>query len=425
MTAPTEPSGSESLGPDGVDAEAPRRLAVRVTRDALRRIREPHPWVYDRSITSVKGDGRPGDLAVVFDDRNRFAAIGLYDPASPIRVRILHQGAPAPIDEGFWRSVVAQAVERRARLASSTHTTGYRVVSGENDGLPGLVVDRYADVLVVKAYTAAWRPHLDAVLDPLVELLAPRSVVLRLARTAARSASGGWRDGVVLRGERVDGPVEFLEHDLRFEADVVHGQKTGHFLDQRENRLEVRSRSAGRRVLDVFSSSGGFSVNAAAGGASLVHSVDLNPHSIDAARRHMQLNRDRRAVAECRHETSTGDAMEVMRSLADARRRFDMVIVDPPAFATRKSQVDGALRAYGRLTELALALLEPGGTLVQASCSARVTAADLSTVVTEAASAAGMRLTNRRRTGHAEDHPVSFPEGEYLTALFARVEPSP
>ncbi len=166
-------------------------------------------------------------------------------------------------------------------------------------------------------------------------------------------------------------------------------------------------------------------MNAAAGGASLVHSVDLSPHAIEAARRHMALNRDRRAVASCRHETTTGDAMEVMRSLADARRRFDMVIVDPPAFATRKGQVDGALRAYGRLTELAVALLEPGGTLVQASCSARVTAADLSATVTEAVERAGMRLTQRRRTGHAEDHPVGFPEGAYLKALFARVEVGP
>jgi len=384
--------------------------------------------VFDRSIVSVKGEGRPGDLAVVFDDRRRFAAIGLYDPASPIAIRVLHEGQPVPIDGAFWSAAIARAAERRGRLASSGHTTGYRVVSGENDALPGLVVDRYADVLVVKAYTTAWRPHLDGVVDALVDRFDPRSVVLRLARSVGEvsgsgAADGGWVDGSVLRGDPIEAPVAFVEHDLRFEADVVRGQKTGFFLDQRDNRLEVRSRSAGRRVLDVFSCSGGFSVNAAAGGATLVHSVDLSPHAIEAARRNMELNRDRAAVAACRHETTTGDAMAVMHELSVARRRFDMVVVDPPSFASRASQVSGALRAYRRLTEAAVGLLEPGGTLVQASCSARVTEPEFFSAVTEGAARAGVRLTHQRRTAHAEDHPVTFPEGAYLKALFARVEP--
>ncbi len=399
------------------------RLAVRVTKDAGRHIRSGHPWVFDESITSVKPEGRAGDLAVIFDDRRNFMAIGLYDPASPIRIKVLHHGKPLTVDGDFWRSRVRAALERRSRLVGSKHTTGYRVVHGENDGLPGLVVDRYADTLVVKLYSEAWFAHLDAVVEVLLELLEPAAVVLRLARQVAKGETGGRYDGMQLVGAPGVGRVHFLEHDVRFEADVLGGQKTGFFLDQRENRLKVRSRAAGRRVLDVFSSSGGFSVNAAVGGASQVHSVDISAEALAAARRNMALNEDRAPVKACRHETTAGDAVTVLHELIDRSRLYDLIVVDPPSFASRQSQVDGALRAYGRLTELALQLLEPGGTLVQASCSARVTEPEFYSTILEAAARRRVRLENVVRTGHAEDHPIGFTHGAYLKAIFARVEP--
>ena len=399
------------------------RLAVRVTKDAGRQIRGGHPWVFDESITSVKPEGRAGDLAVIFDDRRNFMAIGLYDPASPIRIKVLHHGKPQTIDGDFWRARVEAAVDRRGRLVGSKHTTGYRVVHGENDGLPGLVVDRYADTLVTKVYSEAWFAHLDAIVEALVEVLEPAAVVLRLSRQVAKGDTGGRYDGMQLVGAPGVGRVQFLEHDVRFEADVLGGQKTGFFLDQRENRLKVRSRAAGRRVLDVFSSSGGFSVNAAAGGASQVHSVDISAEALAAARRNMALNEDRPAVKACRHETTTGDAVTVLYDLIDRQRLYDLIVVDPPSFASRQSQVDGALRAYGRLTELALQLLEPGGTLVQASCSARVTEPEFYSTILEAAARRRVGLENVVRTGHAEDHPIGFAQGAYLKAIFARVEP--
>ena len=398
-----------------------RRLAIRVTPDAERQLRGGHPWLYDASITSAPPDGRPGDLAVVFDARRRFLAIGLYDPASPIRVKVLHHGRPATIDATWWRDRVADARRLRAPLEADDATTGYRCVNGENDGLPGVVLDRYADTFVLKLYGEAWFAHLDALVDAVVAVWAPPRLVLRWSRSARAEAPIA--DGTTLVGAAPIAPVRFRENGLVFEADVVSGQKTGFFLDQRDNRARVRDRSVGRRVLDVFSFNGGFSVSAAAGGATLVHSVDISPVAIAAVGRHLALNAELASVRACRHEASVGDATEVMAALRDAGRRFDVVVVDPPSFASRREQVPGALRAYGRLTELAVALLEPGGTLVQASCTSRVSGDDLERVVTDAAARAGARLRAVTRTGHAVDHPVTFAEGHYLDAVFATVEP--
>jgi 23S rRNA (cytosine1962-C5)-methyltransferase len=399
-----------------------QRLAVRITPDAARHVRAGHPWVFDGSIVSVRPDGGPGDLAVIFDDRRRFMAIGLYDPASPIRIKVLHHGRPTPVDDGFWIDRLAAALAVRNRLVEDPTTTAFRWVHGENDGLPGLVLDRYGDVTVIKLYSEAWFAHLDAVLAAAQQVLAAERVVLRLARNVAVDGRAAL-DGSALVGELPAQPVRFLERSLTFEADVVHGQKTGHFLDQRDNRGRVRRRAAGARVLDVYSCTGGFSVNAAAGGATLVHSVDISAAAIATARRNMDHNRSLPAVRACHHHDTVGDAMAVMAEMADHGRRFDMVVVDPPSFASRQDQVDGALRAYGRLTQLALRLLEPGGTLVQASCSARVPERAFFDAVDAAAARSGVVLTDVAHTAHAVDHPVGFSEGSYLKALFATVAP--
>jgi len=401
------------------------RVAVRVTKDALRQIRGGHPWVFDASIVKA-GAGAPGDLAVIFDDDRRFAAIGLWDPDSAIPVKVLHHGEPMSIDRAFWARRIAAALVRRAELAASKSTTGYRLIHGENDGLPGVAVDRYADTLVVKLYSAAWFCHAELICDVLAEQMTVDRIVVRLSRTLQLLPTHLLADGrPVLDGATilgVPGPnrVEFIEGGLSFEADTVDGQKTGFFLDQRDNRQRVRARAAGRRVLDVFSCTGGFSVNAAAGGAELVHSVDISQGALDAAKRNMARNTDRPNVAACRHELTTGDAMAVMHRMGDARRLFDMVIVDPPSFASRRSQVAGALESYTRLTELALGLLVSGGTLVQASCSSHVTAEEFTAVVREGAANAGVELTDVVTTGHGIDHPVGFAQGAYLKAIYAR-----
>ncbi len=412
----TAPDDEQPEGPAG------QRLAVRLTKDAQRQVRGGHPWVFDGSIVSLKPEGRAGDLAVIFDDDRKFMAIGLYDPASPIRIKVLHRGKPLPIDAAFWRQRFAEAIERRSGLIDSSATTAYRLVHGENDQLPGLVLDQFDTTSVLKLYSAAWIPHLPTVMATLDELIHPKSLILRFARNVAAADTGGMVDGFALIGVAPEAPVRFLENDLAFDADVVHGQKTGHFLDQRDNRLEVRSRSEGARVLDVFSCTGWFSVNAAAGGAASVHSVDVSPHAIEACRANMAANTAIAFVSSCEHSVTRGDAFATMEAMIGRGERFDLVIVDPPSFASSQGQVDVAIRSYERLAELAVGLIEPGGTLVSCSCSSRVTGEEFFDAVHRGAGRGHARLLDETHRGHGIDHPIGFAQGAYLDALFARVQ---
>ncbi len=398
-----------------------KRLAVRVTKDAHRHLRRGHPWIYDASITSVSHDGAPGDLAVVFDDDRDFAAIGLWDPDSPIRIKVLHRGRPTPIDAAFWADRIDAAIEHRRALLDDPAHNAHRVIHGENDGMPGIVVDVYSDVAVVKIYSPAWIPHLRALVPALVERLAPTSMIVRLARSLAPRPDLGLVEGATLHGPMPTEPVMFVENGLTFEAHPTTGQKTGHFLDQRDNRARVRDLAEGQRVIDVFSCTGGFSVHAAAGGATEVRSVDLSGPAVDAAKRNMAHNADVSAVAAATHIGHHGDAFEVMDGLVRRGERFGLVVVDPPSFAQRQASVAGALAAYQRLTRLGLALTDTDGVLVQASCSSRVTADEFFAGVHATARSVGVDLDELDRTGHPLDHPIGFPQGAYLKALFARV----
>ncbi len=400
-----------------------KRLAVRVTSDALRHIRAGHPWVFEESVTSISHEATAGDLAVIFDNDRKFVALALYDPDSPIQFRILHVGKPTPIDADWWHATIRTALDVRVSFTSSPDADqlAYRVLNGENDGVSGLVVDRYADTLVVKLYSAVWFPHLVTVVNALLDITACSGVVVRLARNLQARETFGLLDGDVIAGRVPDGPVRFREGELWFDADLRVGQKTGHFLDQRSNRLRVGEMAAGGDVLDVFASTGGFSVHAAAGGARSVHAIDLSAPTLAAAEHNMELNGYLDAVQSCEFTTEVGDAFEVMVSLARGGRTYDLVVVDPPSFAQRQANVEGALRAYTRLTHLALRLVRPGGTLVQASCSSRVTAEQFFDTVLAAADAAGRPLREVLRTGHDIDHPVTFREGAYLKAGFWRV----
>jgi 23S rRNA (cytosine1962-C5)-methyltransferase len=402
---------------------ADKRLAVRVTSDALRQLRGGHPWVYDESITSVSHDGAPGDLAVIFDADRKFAAIGLWDPTSPIRIKVLHVGGPQQIDGGWWRAQLTSALRRRDALLASGDTTGFRWVNGENDGLPGVIIDRYADVAVLKVYTPAWLPHLGGLVAAVEQVGHPSSLVLRLARAMRGGPLFGLAEGDALLGTAPTEPVMFLENGLWFEADVVRGQKTGHFLDQRENRERVRRQAHDADVLDVFASTGGFSVYAAAGGARSVTSVDLSAPTLAAAGRNLAHNHGIGEVAACAASRIVGDAYDTMDQFVAQGRRFDIVVVDPPSFAHRQADVDRALQAYAQLTERAVRLVQPHGLLVQASCSSRVTEESFLATVRAAAQRSGADLTGVNVTGHAADHPVTFPQGRYLKAVFARVTP--
>jgi 23S rRNA (cytosine1962-C5)-methyltransferase len=406
---------------DQLPVAGDKRMAVRVTPDARRQIAAGHPWIFNESISSISHRGAVGDLAVVFDNDRNFVAIGLWDPGSPIRIRILHHGKPATIDGEFWRQRIAAAVERRATIGDDTD--GYRVLNGENDGFPGLVLDRYANTFVLKLYSPVWIPHLRSLVPVIGQQFDPEALVVRLARTMSDQRLHGLSEGMALIGEAPTAPVMFHENGLTFEADVINGQKTGHFLDQRDNRALVGSMAAGMRVLDIFAASGGFGVYAAAGGATRVTSVDQSEPALAAAARNFAHNDALPNVRHCERDSIVGDAYEVMDRLIQRRKHYDIVVVDPPSFAQRKSNVDRALHAYGQLTQRAVQLTRPDGLLVQASCSSRITEELFYATVRGSAQRAGYDLVEIRRTAHAADHPVSFAQGSYLKALFARVTP--
>ncbi|HEX3716902.1 MAG TPA: class I SAM-dependent methyltransferase [Verrucomicrobiae bacterium] len=387
-------------------------LRLRVTAVAETIVRGGHPWLFANSVRDQNREGETGELTVIFDRKDRFLAIGLFDADSAIRVRILHTGKPCAIDHEWWQKRAADALNRRMGLFDS-QTTGYRLINGESDGWPGLVLDRYDDTLVLKIYTSAWLPRFEEIAD----LLAGKSrLVLRLSRNIQEFAAEhfGLSDGRILRGAPLDGPVFFLENGLWFEADVALGQKTGFFLDQRENRREVARLAAGRQVLNLFSYTGGFSVYAAGGGAVSVLSLDISEHALAGARRNFALNQSHPEVSRCRHETIQADAFAWLRK--EPEKSFDMIVLDPPSLARRESERAEAIGAYGRLIEAALKRLNKDGILVAASCSAHVSAAEFFGVARQFNSEA----EELRTTGHAADHPATFPEAEYLKCIYLR-----
>lgn len=396
-----------------------RRIAVHVKPAAERALRGGHPWLFEDGITDLSFAGAVGDLAVVFDSKDRFLAVGLYDPASPIRVKVLQHNDPATINADWFAATLWDAAALREPLFQAD-TNGYRLVYGENDGLPGLVVDRYAETLVVKLYTAAWFPYLREFVPLLTENQSVERVVLRLSRNVAAGETFGLADGGALVGDVPRDPVLFRENGLWFAADVVAGHKTGFFFDQRENRARVGALSVGADVLDVFAYAGGFSLYAARGGAKRVVSVDISGPALQTARANFALNMDDPKVAAADHEIVVGDAFEVLADMRLRGERFDVVVIDPPSFAKREAEIEGALRSYAQLAELGAAATRDGGEIVLASCSSRVRPDVFYNTVTRSV---GRSLTNIREHGHALDHPVGFPEGEYLKCLYATVAP--
>lgn len=397
----------------------PLRLRLRVTAAAETQLRAGHPWVYGDSIREQNRDGSAGELAVIYDRKDAFLAVGLFDPGSPIRVRILHAGKPQTIDNAWWTARLAQAIERRRGLFDE-QTNGYRVINGESDGWPGLVLDRYDETFALKLYTAAWLPRFEEISNLIRAYLKPKRLVLRLSRNiqAAAREKISAEDGQVLFGDRLETSPAFLESGIRFEADVYHGQKTGFFLDQRENRRAVESLAGGRNVLNAFSFSGGFSLYAARGGATSVTDLDISAHALASAQRNFALNQPNATIARCRHELAQADAFDWLA--ANESRQFDLIILDPPSFAKREGERAGAIRAYEKLAGLGIQHLTRGGTLVACSCSAHVTAEEFFDAVRRSAGKSARAFQEIQTTRHAPDHPATFKEAEYLKAIYLR-----
>ena len=394
------------------------RLRLRVTAAAETQLRAGHPWVFSDSIREQNRGGATGELAVIYDRKDKFLAVGLFDPDSPIRFRALHTGKPQTVDSAWWQARLQQTIARRSGLFDA-QTNGYRLVNGESDGWPGLVLDRYDQTLVLKLYSAIWLPRFAEISGLIREHLNPDRLVLRLSRNIQKAVDESISkcDGDLLYGDRQDACPTFLETGIRFEADVCHGQKTGFFLDQRENRRIVESLATGRAVLNAFSFSGGFSLYAARGGASSVTDLDISAHALASAKRNFTLNQSNAAIARCRHESVQADALDW---LAANERKFGLIVLDPPSFAKREAERAGAIRAYEKLADLGIRHLAPDGILLACSCSAHVTAGEFFEAVRAAAKKSSRKFQELQTTRHAPDHPAAFKEAEYLKAIYLR-----
>ncbi len=394
-----------------------KNIAIKLKPAAERAVKQGHPWIFEDAITKQSHDGVAGDLVVIYDKRkNKFLAVGLYDPNSPIRVKILQANQPAQINQAWFTEKLLKAQSIRQPLIDKG-IKGYRLVYGESDHFPGLILDRYNETLVMKIYSAMWVPHLQTVLSALQDTIHFERLVLRLSRGIDTDKFGLF-DGQVLIGEAVTEPIQFIENGITLSADVIHGHKTGFFFDQRDNRQRVRELSNDRTVLDVFSYVGAFSVYALVGGAKHVTALDISQPAMDALADNVALNN----LSPDTITPMVADAFDGMAYLAKQKQQFDLVIVDPPSFAKSQAEVDRALTSYKRLVQLALPLVAPDGILLMASCSSRVKPDTFFNLIINTANQSGYGLDIIETTSHALDHPIGFPEAEYLKAMFVYIK---
>lgn len=402
--------------------------AVAVIHDnRLRAIRRRHPWVFSGAIMRLDGDPAPGDLVTVTDGAGEFLARGYWNPHSDIRIRLVTWCEDESLDEAFWRDRLSRAIAGR-HVENRTHDLGtanaYRLVNAESDGIPGLVVDRYGDWLVVQALTLGIAERKDMLADLLVELLSPAGIYER-SDVDVRQKEGLAPETGVLRGEAPPELIEIDENGRRFLVDVRQGHKTGFYLDQRENRAIIgdwfRSdeRASQRTVLNAFAYTGGFAVYALGSLVKRVINVDSSAEALALARRNVALNGYRTDD----DDFVEGDVFQVLRYYRDAGQQFDMIILDPPKFAQSPRQVENAARGYKDINLMAFRLLRPGGLLATFSCSGAVTADLFQKIVFSAVLDAGREAQIIRWLAQAPDHLVAltFPEGGYLKGLLCRV----
>ncbi|OGA72073.1 MAG: 23S rRNA methyltransferase [Betaproteobacteria bacterium RIFCSPLOWO2_12_FULL_65_14] len=377
-------------------------------------LRRRHPWLFSGAIDKTLGKPGPGDTVEIRDAAGKALAQAAYSPASQIRARVWTFNPSEPVTVEFFRARIERALALREALPDRRHTNALRLVHGESDGLPGLIVDRYADVLVAQFLAAGVERWREPILDLLAELTACEAIFER-SDAEVRVLEGLPPRTGFFRGNRNAARCPIVEYGLNFRVDVEQGQKTGFFLDQRENRQRVRNLAAGREVLDGFCYTGGFSIAALAGGATRVTAIESSAPALEVAHDNLAANPFDAARVEFVH----GDVFSELRTLRDRGASFQMVILDPPKFAPTAAQARNAARAYKDINLLALKLLAPGGLLATFSCSGGVSAELFQSIVAGAALDAGAQAKIIERFGAAADHPVAleFPEGEYLKGL--------
>ena len=394
---------------------------VRLKPGKDKAIRRQHPWIFSGAIAGVEGHPGSGDVVVVKDAFGAVLGRGCFSPSSQIRVRMLTNDATAAgsvVDDAFVFARVKRAVALRRALVLDEQTTSARLLFGEGDGLPGVIVDVYGDTAVIQCQSAGAERMRDVIVSAVVEATNVKRVYER-SDADIRSLEGLEPRKGVLHGPALDGLVPMLERGLRFDVDVDGGHKTGFYLDQRDSRQQLRDVAAGRRVLNCFCYTGGFSVAALAGGARSVVSVDSSQPALELGQKNALNN----GYADDKHEWLRGDCFEVLRGLHDDGERFDVVVLDPPKFAAKAEHRDRAARAYKDLMIRGLRLLDDGGLLFTFSCSGAIDRAFFRQIAAQAAFEAQRPCQVIAELGHAQCHPValSFPEGEYLKGLLLAV----
>ena len=372
-----------------------------------------HPWVFASAIKSVDQETASGSTVDLLSSEGQFLARASYSPISQIRARVW-TFEDEPVDKEFFRRKIKAAVEVRQRLKVESHSNAYRLIHAESDGIPGLIVDRYDNVLVLQSLTAGSEFWKETIANLLVEETGIQNIYER-SDADVRELEGLKPITGILRGTITNYQLPIIEYDLKFNVDIQHGHKTGFYLDQRHNRHRVGEFAKDRDVLNCFCYTGGFSIHALANGAKSVLSVDSSADALSLLEENIALN----TLPADRHTSLEGDVFQLLRKFRDANRSFDMIILDPPKFAPTAAHAEKASRAYKDINLLAFKLLRHGGMLFTYSCSGGIDAALFQKIVASAALDAGTDATIIEHLSQGSDHPVSlhFPEGAYLKGL--------
>jgi 23S rRNA (cytosine1962-C5)-methyltransferase len=400
--------------------EHPPAIHLHPGRD--RSLRRRHPWIFASSISTVDGEPGSGDTVEVYSHEGEWLARGAFSPTSQIRVRVWTWDQGEKINEAFFRKVINLSIERRQHLVDAQQTSAFREVYAESDGVPGVIIDRYSELRVIQFLTAGAEKWRDTILQVLIDR-EDCSAVYERSDIKVRELEGLASRAGPLWGESPLEPVQITENHFRFDVDVVHGHKTGFYIDQRENRRLFQNMVPEQAsVLDCFAYTGAFSLIALASGAKQVLSIDSSNDALTLAERNIRLNRP--SLDDW--EPLVDDVFQALRKFRDRDRHFDVIVLDPPKFAATPSHLQRATRGYKDINLLAFKLLRPGGMLFTYSCSGGVTTELFQKIVADAALDARKQVSIIRTMGQSEDHPVAlnFPEGRYLKGLVCRVEDS-
>lgn len=378
-----------------------------------------HPWIFAGSVDQIEGRARPGDTVDILASDGRTLARGSYSPESQIRVRVWSFDPQETIDDAFFKRRVQQAFDRRMQLPELAQQQGLRVLHGESDGLPGVIADKYRDTIVLQVTSAGAEKWREAIARALIKATGATRVYERsdsdVRKLEGLTPRSGW-----LIGEDDAAELAIEEYGITLGVDIIGGHKTGFYLDQRENRRLTRDLARGRRVLNCFCYTGGFSLQALAGGATEVISIDSSGPALATAASNLARNPQLPAGRAHWQEANVFDAL---REFKTAGEKFDLIILDPPKFAPSAAHAERAARAYKDINLLGFKLLNPGGILMTYSCSGGIGHELFQKIVASSASDAGVTASIIHRLSAAADHPIglAFPEGEYLKGLSCQV----